>query len=515
MAGQTKSDYIAEQIEKRIAGGDWPPEGHLPTVRRLAVAYETSAVTIVKVLKALAARGVIRQIPGRSGYFTRDVASPSDSSTPGDDAPRARADEVASVLREEMLSGVYPPNEPLPQLKSLQARFGCSYATVRSALGRLVADGMVHREGKSYALSRLRDGRAAGSHVYVCGYPQMVEHRYEHIYTLLHAVEKGIQRVNWGELRFFLAGTQQRHVKVLPELPRIAPPDHLVAGYILIRYLYRGGWKRFLLSKRRIPLVIVDFDQMMEFEPPRDRLAIDYYFAERHRSCTILVPDNRAAGREVAQHLSCLGHRRIAFFTHERIDDPAASAQAWPRLRYEGVAEVYSTGDGEKRKMTVVDGSRGTGGSTRISFRDRTKAHLPAALRGLPEVLTEEMAFSSMYLSYMADVHRVMRPLFRRALEQRDITAWVCVNDSLAVLAHAFLAEQGVKVPGDISIVSFDNSQPSYRADLTSFDFGYDRIGHLAVSVLAAPRLLPAGQRVPWHVPGQLVVRGSSGAGGR
>jgi DNA-binding LacI/PurR family transcriptional regulator len=91
----------------------------------------------------------------------------------------------------------------------------------------------------------------------------------------------------------------------------------------------------------------------------------------------------------------------------------------------------------------------------------------------------------------------------------------VCVNDPLAALARQFLEKRGVAVPKRISLVAFDNSRLSYRTDVSSYDFGYERTGNLAVSCLAYPRLLRTARSPVVHVEGQLVVRSSTGQAGQ
>jgi DNA-binding LacI/PurR family transcriptional regulator len=50
----------------------------------------------------------------------------------------------------------------------------------------------------------------------------------------------------------------------------------------------------------------------------------------------------------------------------------------------------------------------------------------------------------------------------------------VCANDSLALLAHAFIVDRG-GVPGrDIMLCGFDNSPFAAQLGLTTYDFCHD-----------------------------------------
>jgi GntR family transcriptional regulator len=54
--------------------------------------------------------------------------------------------QVSSLLRQRMVSGTYPAGRQLPTEDELIAEFGVSRATIRQAMGELVASGLVSRE---------------------------------------------------------------------------------------------------------------------------------------------------------------------------------------------------------------------------------------------------------------------------------------------------------------------------------------------------------------------------------
>lgn len=53
--------------------------------------------------------------------------------------------QLANVLREEILSGIWQPGVRLPAERELSQRFGVAYMTVRQAIATLVADGLLRR----------------------------------------------------------------------------------------------------------------------------------------------------------------------------------------------------------------------------------------------------------------------------------------------------------------------------------------------------------------------------------
>lgn len=67
--------------------------------------------------------------------------------------------QVSSVLRQRMISGDYEAGRKLPTEDELIAEFGVSKATVRQAVGELVASGLVSREqgGGTFVLQARRE----------------------------------------------------------------------------------------------------------------------------------------------------------------------------------------------------------------------------------------------------------------------------------------------------------------------------------------------------------------------
>ena len=91
--------------------------------------------------------------------------------------------------------------------------------------------------------------------------------------------------------------------------------------------------------------------------------------------------------------------------------------------------------------------------------------------------------------------------IFNKAFEKEDViynyitniknlpvrpTAWFCVNDGLGFLVNTCLQQQGIKVPEEASICSYDNGQLSQVATpkITTIDIDLDLYGRKAVEQL-------------------------------
>ena len=86
---------------------------------------------------------------------------------------------------------------------------------------------------------------------------------------------------------------------------------------------------------------------------------------------------------------------------------------------------------------------------------------------------------------------RVLRPHLQRLLRQRAVSAWVAANDMTALACRAFLLARGVRVPHDLSLMSFDDSAEAAAARLTSYNFDCASLARMIIAFL----LRPSGRR--------------------
>ncbi|HEY3409131.1 MAG TPA: LacI family DNA-binding transcriptional regulator [Propionicimonas sp.] len=152
-----------------------------------------------------------------------------------------------------------------------------------------------------------------------------------------------------------------------------------------------------------------------------------------------VLPDEYRAGYDAAKYLLDRGHRRIGFIGRsEALLDPALSA-------------------------TI--GSRYAG-------------------------LDAAMAEAGVSFAHQVD-GRYWEPDFgyagaREILEQTDVTAIVSANDRVALGVYQATQERGLRIPDDLSVISFDDEYlASYlRPKLTTMQIPYLEIGRTALQLL-------------------------------
>ncbi|GLY37374.1 LacI family transcriptional regulator [Amycolatopsis sp. NBRC 101858] len=207
--------------------------------------------------------------------------------------------------------------------------------------------------------------------------------------------------------------------------------------------------------------------------------------------------DDTAGAAEALEYLAALGHRRVV-----RIPGAAAFAEEGER------AEAFTTearrlglagGIGDRGSVSGVDpvadfGIRAAG----LGNRAGTSAVRPAFRSGSqPAAVGVEPS---------ADAVRHVLTSHPRP------TALLCDTDVLAVAALVAARELGLAVPGDLSVVSWDDSVLCHlvRPALTAIRRPLPELGGLAASML---RDLIAGEDVGdvWASRPRLITRGSTG----
>ncbi|MBO7746905.1 LacI family DNA-binding transcriptional regulator [Paenibacillus sp. MWE-103] len=173
-----------------------------------------------------------------------------------------------------------------------------------------------------------------------------------------------------------------------------------------------------------------------------------------------ILTNNRFSGYEAIRHLAELGHRDIGFMGNIRL-----SPSYYERLEGMRLA-AFEFGLELREPWLITDAAEDS-----ESVRDRIKA-LPA----LP-------------------------------------TAWFCINDGFGFMVTSALQQLGIRVPEDVSIVSFDNGYLSRLATppTTTMDVNLPLYAECAVERLFGRMDDPEQPMTETLLPTSLLVRASTG----
>ena len=178
------------------------------------------------------------------------------------------------------------------------------------------------------------------------------------------------------------------------------------------------------------------------------------------RQFPAIETDDLAASAAATRHLLDLGHRRIAFFAGPMV-------APWARERLEGYRRAH---------------------------RD---AGVPVADQLIFNAGTTIEEGASAALQFMQ--------------ERPDATALQCAHDLVAIGAADALLDQGVRIPGHISVVGFGNILVSeyFRVPLTTVRQPKLRLGAMAMETML--KLLKGEPTRSHRLLAELVIRASSG----
>jgi len=294
------------------------------------------------------------------------------------------------------------------------------------------------------------------------------------------------------------------------------------------------------MALQRKPLAVVDDIGGFHFELPTGAPA----------ALQVFRPMGAVASREMTRLLLDKGHKQIAYLSCQH-------RHAWSTLRWQGIQQACARVAGSQCHLVAdsqlqdkfdlayaacdypIDLFREIFGAGRndlhldIYSQQRREARRADVLKGLRpdemETLRQGLSvirrywkrrppesffsrFRDFIMEHLGVIGQAarLRDQFERALHLPGVTAWVCANDATAIAALDFLRERKIDVPGQISLVGFDDAPEAQNAGLTSYVFRADLLAHRVSEWLAHP--LPSGvlqRRRAMEVPGEPVLRGT------
>jgi DNA-binding LacI/PurR family transcriptional regulator len=316
-----------------------------------------------------------------------------------------------------------------------------------------------------------------------------------------------------------LAGVSHQTVsRVLNDHPNVsrATRDRVLAAIRELAYRPNAA-ARTLVTRRTHTLGVISFDTML-YGPASmlygfERAAHDAYFV----SIASLPALDRRSMLDAVERFVGQGIEGIVVIATQ---DTAVAALA----HVPAEVPLVAVGCGTRASVTsvAIDNAEGAAAATRylLSLGHRTVHHvagqescLDAAERidgwrqalsaaGAPEpaVLAGDWSAASGY------------HVGRQLAADPGVTAIFCGNDPMALGVMRALAEHGLRVPDDISIVGFDDIPEAgyYLPPLTTVRQDFGEVGRRALSALVdrMADAIPAGLRV--RVAPELIVRASA-----
>ncbi len=499
-----KSNPLWIRIAEKIPV-DFAERAVLPNIETLCRKYLASPWTLSRSLAKLREEGVLEYRQGSRIRF---------ANTPDPEIGAANMSSARKVfrrMRSEITNSTYKVGESLPKISSMVSELHVSSSTVLKAYRLLVDEGYVRKAGKRYIVGKNPAPRAA----YGTGCPIIA--------VLVPSIGHWAFLCTKSRCRMFgqafVLESERRNVRIrlipLDVLTRMGHEFSTILREVLdIQRNGNGSLVGALLAVTRrqypslpllanrlrgagIPVVWFDITE----EGP-------IHGGRRENSVIESRIDERAAVDAALSFLHERGHRCIAF-----VPDLLGE---WQSRRLESILEVAAQFDPSitvhsapsqyeylKDEIAEIDRLRKEGP---LRVRDIIESVLHDNARYMKKWghLLEDDLLKSPYSGYAAISRAVRSGRYpREDVEPRirimwgavgltalmynsDVTAIVAANDSAA--RHYImrsLEDLRIRVPEDVSFISFDNQFRETCAPPTTVDFGFFDLGYKAFHAIA------------------------------
>jgi hypothetical protein len=404
-----------------------------------------------------------------------------------------RATRIAAQIESDALRGKLPGSAVVPSVKQLQARFGCSYHTVRKALDLLGDSGALGEGpgGRRFHPSSLQS--PSSTLLFVSWMPGDV---------FLSTVERETARAG-ASLRVLPLFPRDTLLSTLRDIGRTPGRSTVVGSVVSLTGGFPSQYREILslLLPLGRPVAVLDATGG----------ATDTGIASSPHLRIFTQARFREPGAAVGRFLLGLGHRRVAYVC-------PIHRSNWSQQRLEGLSDVYGKA-GHAGGVTAFVASaeqreleRGFYGAELGRMIARLAAGKGPYRRQLADAL-QSMAGGVAFEAEWRWLAERQVPLMQRALASGS-TAWVAGNDRVALIALEYLASRGIRVPAELSVVGFDDLPSAYTAGLTSYNHNSQdavqaALNHVFSARRGAPRAIDSG---PITIEGYISVRNTTSA---
>jgi len=488
-------DTLVEKLVRRI---EQSPD--LPSIARLSQQWGVAYNTLSKAVRVLVDKGKLECFPGRGIRVAATKGQAASNPACGAGRNRLYAD-----LRTRILEGTVRHGEVLPKLHHFSLDNRISRHTIVRALRALEYEALIHKKGRQWIVGPLPPAplpRTAFKNqqvvLIVAPYLGNLRNFYIHDFTARFIIPFNDELSHAGISENFI---QMYTGDTRPDVRRkaLADAQNLVSrlgsrfsGALIERGPFQfdehaesmDEWVRCLLAYEK-PVMFFDFNGTSEaFSRGRYGNSRRYYR---------FFLDEMTAVRKAVRFLIDAGHRHMGFCM------PSGDASPW-------IARRAAMAESAARKMTPpadvlsIIQDEPIWQATDKDFDDSMQERIMLQIQKKGQ---RSPHFTSRQRTLIDNT-----PSFRKLLES-EATAMISPSDEYAFAHYQWLMEAGIKIPEHLSMISFDNSSDLALFPVSTIDFGFSRLGHLAAHVFIDQ--LPLRLGTSGNVAGECTVidRGS------
>ena len=452
--------FLTDGINRSIFKADKP----IPGIARLARMAGVSSVTMWKAVTALKEQGLLCGEPGHRLWIRQDAESANEA-VPSHIIPDGREvwPKVRDHIEKDALNGIFPPGIKMPSIKELRNRYRVSYSVLRKALSALVNDGILVVDGRGYALPSLIAHHSTAKIVLVgYGWQPGSLSLGLHDEVFLRLLEAEVARAHLtleivvysqqeGEPAMTLSGTGR---------PYPLKNDGVLGIVMLANAPGKAEIGAMLRSLSHIRKPIGIFDETGGWTPKE-------FLRDTSRIRLCYATHALGPSQNIARYLLALGHRKIAYVSPHH-------THLWSVNRLKGLVSTFENAGYADGVVPFSFDLGAVQNDNRCDVQpvvDAYNAWKKKSFSLFAKMLDPVFHLFSTDMARHAERRYLLESTFSRAIADKEITAWVCVHDSIGLMALDFLAERDVKVPGSLSVVAFDDTVDAMKARLTSYNF--------------------------------------------
>jgi GntR family transcriptional regulator of arabinose operon len=360
--------------------------------------------------------------------------------------------QIADDIRDMIKSGHYKKGDKILSEQELAEKYNVSRITTRKALDDLVSEGLIYRvRGSGSYVADLKDSTTQKSSIDMIAVILPFSPATGGGMSILQGAEEVANKHGYYISLHNSDGSRRKEREILLRLTKDS-----MKGIIYYPYYTAENFDLInMLVSEKYPIVM-----------------IDKYIYDIDMDC--VVSDNFRGSYELTQYLIKLGHRNIAFFCDDYIDERSSL-----RERYLGYSRALYDNNIELNIENVV-------------------------YEAVPEGPVSEKE----NLEYHAQLLERMRT------GSTAVTAIEAASDITAIEMLNAAAQLGVKVPDDITIVGYDDQNIASMAypPLTTIRQDFKGMGMQAAQLLLERIKDPNKKSSTIRLPVELVKRQSSKA---
>jgi DNA-binding LacI/PurR family transcriptional regulator len=214
------------------------------------------------------------------------------------------------------------------------------------------------------------------------------------------------------------------------------------------------------------------------------------------------------AGDTVVRYLAGRGHAGAVCIT-------PFDSEVWSQQRFQGMVRAAGRLGGEfrleKKKIDIdfINGPVPTPASRALRLLHDLESE--PDLRKLASFEVLGFALHASGVERFERLRLQVVPALSELLESGTRSVWVCINETVGILAMHLLRGRGLQPGKDISVIGFDDSPLAYQYQLTSYNYAFRSIIARSLSFLLDPDNPDFYHRHRIECNGMIIERGSVG----